>query len=136
MQERGWAALRGYTFLVYGFVYLPIMLMGLFSLNSSDLIAFPLKGFTLEWYDIILHDQRMEHGAPLRFFGHDALTALSAAEMALRYDLLLVPVYGVRQHDGIGFDLVIEAPIPHATPEAMIRAMAMPSGRATRSMSL
>lgn len=70
----------------------------------------------------ILHDQRMEHGASLRFFGHDALTALSAAEMALRHDLLLVPVYGVRQPDGIGFDLVIEAPIPHATPEAMMQA--------------
>jgi len=70
----------------------------------------------------ILHDQRMEHGAPLRFFGHTALTALSAAEMALRHDLLLVPVYGVRQPDGIGFDLVIEAPIPHTTPEAMMQA--------------
>ena len=70
----------------------------------------------------ILHDQRMEHGAPLRFFRHTAPTALSAAEMALRHDLLLVPVYGVRHPDGVGFDLVIEPPIPHTTPEAMMQA--------------
>ncbi|QGY38671.1 ABC transporter permease subunit [Pseudodesulfovibrio cashew] len=62
MRFNGWAALRGYTFLVYAFVYLPIMLMGLFSLNSSDLIAFPLTGFTLDWYDQILHDSRIFTG--------------------------------------------------------------------------
>lgn len=62
MRVRGWAILRGYTFLFYGYVYLPIMLMGLFSLNSSDIIAFPLRGFTLEWYDHILHDQRIFKG--------------------------------------------------------------------------
>lgn len=62
MRTRNWTALRGYTFIVYGFVYLPIMLMGLFSLNSSDIIAFPLTGFTLEWYDQVLHDQRIFKG--------------------------------------------------------------------------
>jgi len=62
MRVRGWAILRGYTFLFYGYVYLPIMLMGLFSLNSSDIIAFPLRGFTLEWYNNILHDQRIFKG--------------------------------------------------------------------------
>lgn len=62
MRMRGWAVLQGYTYLVYGFVYLPIMLMGLFSLNTSDIIAFPLTGFTLDWYDIILHDKRIFKG--------------------------------------------------------------------------
>jgi len=62
MRLSGWAALRGYTFVVYGFVYLPIMLMGLFSLNSSDMIAFPLTGFTTSWYYDILHDARIFRG--------------------------------------------------------------------------
>ena len=62
MRTRGWAALRGYAIFLYGFVYLPIMLMGLFSLNSSDIIAFPLRGFTLDWYNHILHDQRIFKG--------------------------------------------------------------------------
>jgi Kdo2-lipid IVA lauroyltransferase/acyltransferase len=34
----------------------------------------------------MLIDQHMNHGAPLGFFGVEALTALSAAELALKYD--------------------------------------------------
>ena len=71
----------------------------------------------------ILIDQHMTHGAPLRFFGRRAFTALSAAEMALKYDALVVPVYGRRLADGLNFELVIEAPIPHLTPEAMTQAL-------------
>ncbi len=71
----------------------------------------------------LLHDQAMAHGASLRYFGHPAKTALSAAELAIRYDCLLIPVYGLRRPDGIHFDLIIENPIPHTTPEAMSQAL-------------
>ena len=49
----------------------------------------------------------------LTFFGRQALTALSAAELALKYDALLVPTYAVRQADGLSFDIIVEPPIPH-----------------------
>lgn len=71
----------------------------------------------------MLIDQSMEHGAPLTFFGKRALTALSAAELALKYDCLLVPLYAIRQPDGLSFELVIEDPIPHSTPEVMTQAL-------------
>lgn len=71
----------------------------------------------------LLIDQHMSAGAPLKFFGHTAYTALSAAELALRYDALLVPCYGVRQPDGMSFEMVLEAPIPHTTPEEMTQAL-------------
>ena len=71
----------------------------------------------------LLNDQRIGHGAPLNFFGHPAKTALSAAEMALKYNCLLIPVYGIRQPDGLSFELLIEPPIPHSTPEAMTQAL-------------
>ncbi len=71
----------------------------------------------------LLIDQRMFKGERLTFFGHEALTALSAAELALRYDALVVPTYGVRQPNGLDFDIVIEAPIPHGSPEAMTQAL-------------
>ena len=71
----------------------------------------------------LLHDQAMKHGTELTYFGHSAKTALSAAELAIRYDCLLIPIYGVRRPDGINFDLVIEDPIPHTTPEAMSQAL-------------
>jgi Kdo2-lipid IVA lauroyltransferase/acyltransferase len=71
----------------------------------------------------MLIDQHMSHGEPLTFFGKPAKTALSAAELALKYNCLLVPIYGVRLADGISFDLVIEPPIPHSTPQAMTQAL-------------
>lgn len=71
----------------------------------------------------LLIDQHMTAGAPLKFFGRTAYTALSAAELALRYDALLVPCYGVRQPDGMSFEMVLEAPIPHSTPEEMTQAL-------------
>lgn len=70
----------------------------------------------------VVLDQAMGDGAPLRFFGHEALTSLSPAEMALRYDALIVPTYGLRRPDG-GFDMVIEAPILHSTAPEMTQAL-------------
>lgn len=68
-------------------------------------------------------DQHMRHGEPLMFFGKEARTALSAAELALKYDALLVPTYAIRRPDGLNFDIVVEAPIPHGTPQAMTQAL-------------
>ena len=71
----------------------------------------------------ILIDQRMAHGKALRFFGRPAHTALSAAELALRLDAPAVPVYAIRQPDGLSFRVVVEAPVPPDTPEAMTQAL-------------
>lgn len=71
----------------------------------------------------ILIDQHMPKGADLTFFGQPARTALSAAEMALKYDLLLVPVYAIRQPDGLSFAIEVEPPIAHGPPEAMTQAL-------------
>lgn len=71
----------------------------------------------------ILVDQHMGHGAPLTFFGHEALTALSAAELALKYDALVVPIYAARQPDGLAFEILVETPIPHGSPEEMTQRL-------------
>jgi Kdo2-lipid IVA lauroyltransferase/acyltransferase len=68
-------------------------------------------------------DQHMSHGAALTFFGKPAPTALSAAELALKYDALLVPTYAVRAKDGLNFRIIVEAPIPVGTAEAMTQAL-------------
>ncbi len=70
----------------------------------------------------ILIDQYVNRGAPLTFFGKTAPTALSAAEMALKYKALLVPVYGIRRPDR-GFDLVVETPVEPSDPETMTQAL-------------
>ena len=71
----------------------------------------------------ILIDQRMAHGAPLKFFGQTAYTALSTAEMALKYNALVVPVYGRRLPDGLSFELIVEPPLQPGTPEEMTQAL-------------
>ncbi|MCF8511483.1 MAG: lysophospholipid acyltransferase family protein [Rhodobacteraceae bacterium] len=71
----------------------------------------------------LLMDQAMRHGAPVTFFGQTAMTALSAAELALKYDAVVIPTYAVRQRDGLSFQIIVEAPIPHGTPEAMTQAL-------------
>lgn len=71
----------------------------------------------------LLMDQAMTAGSQLTFFGAPAMTALSAAELALKYNALVVPTYGVRKENGLDFDIIIEAPIPHTTPEVMTQAL-------------
>jgi KDO2-lipid IV(A) lauroyltransferase len=70
----------------------------------------------------ILLDEKYAEGVPLPFLGHDALTSLSAAQLALKYDLPMIPAYGIRLDDGQTFRVVFEAPIPHTDAITMTRA--------------
>lgn len=85
----------------------------------AELVVHLRKGGVLG----MLIDQHIQHGAPLTFLGHRALTALSAADLALKYDCLLVPVYGIRHADGLHFDLLVEPAIPHTTAAEMTQAL-------------
>jgi KDO2-lipid IV(A) lauroyltransferase len=71
----------------------------------------------------LVADHYMPHGELLDFMGKPARTALSGAELALKYNALLVPVYGIRNTDGISFRVRIEAPIPHSDALSMTRAL-------------
>lgn len=44
------SALSTYATLYIVFLYAPVLLLPLFSFNSGIYVAFPLKGFTVEWY--------------------------------------------------------------------------------------
>jgi len=85
----------------------------------ADMVRFLRSGGMLG----LLIDQHMGHGETLSFFGHPAMTALSAADLALKYDALVVPTYAVRRANGLDFDIIIEPPIPHGTPQAMTQAL-------------
>ncbi|WP_417808085.1 lysophospholipid acyltransferase family protein [Thioclava sp.] len=68
-------------------------------------------------------DQYFKRGADLTFFGQPARTPLSAAEMALKMHADLIPVYAIRQKDGLSFRIVVEAPIPLSDAETMTQAL-------------
>ncbi|QUS35316.1 lysophospholipid acyltransferase family protein [Falsirhodobacter algicola] len=71
----------------------------------------------------MLIDLHMYDGEPLTFFGKKALTALSAAELAIKYNALLVPTYAIRQDNGLDFEILMEAPVPHTDPVTMTQAL-------------
>lgn len=70
-----------------------------------------------------LIDQYMREGAALSFFGKPARTALSAVELALKFDALVVPIYGLRLPNGLDFEVICEAPIPAGDPTDMTQAL-------------
>jgi spermidine/putrescine transport system permease protein len=85
----GW--LRLYTALYLVFLYLPIVLLPLFAFNSSTVIAFPLSGFTTEWFTELLKVEAL-HKAVLTSLKIAVITAVlstllgvCAARAAARY---------------------------------------------------
>lgn len=70
----------------------------------------------------IVHDQRINDAPIYDFMGKPARTAESAAELALKYKVDLVPCYGIRQPDG-SFVIETEAPIPHTTAQEMTKRL-------------
>ncbi|MDX1786390.1 MAG: lysophospholipid acyltransferase family protein, partial [Roseovarius sp.] len=67
----------------------------------------------------ILTDINAHGGVPLDFFGKPALTSLVTAELALKFDAPLVPVWGIRRANGLDFDVIVEAPIEPSDPVTM-----------------
>ncbi len=71
----------------------------------------------------LLHDQKVQGAPKIPFLGHDAQTSTAAAEMALKYQVPLVPIYAIRREDGRNYDIIAEPPIPPSDALTMTRAM-------------
>ncbi|WP_378212781.1 lysophospholipid acyltransferase family protein [Aquicoccus sp. G2-2] len=87
--------------------------------GMGQMMRFLKDGGTLA----VLIDQRLSNGVALQYFGQTAYTALSFAELALKYNATVVPCYAIRQPDGLSFRAVLEAPVPHTTAEEMTQAL-------------
>ncbi len=70
---------------------------------------------------VLLFDQDVPGAPALPFLGRPARTALSAAELALRLKADLIPFFAIRQPDGLGFSVTLDAPIAPSDPETMMR---------------
>lgn len=68
---------------------------------------------------VLAHDLYFKQGTILPFLGREAPTAMSAAGLALRFGALMVPYYGIRAADGVGFTLWFDDPVPHSDEETM-----------------
>ena len=52
-----------YYVILLALLYLPIGVLFLFSVNANTTVAFPLRGFTLDWYARALNDQALINAA-------------------------------------------------------------------------
>ncbi len=59
----------------------------------------------------ILTDLNAHDGVPLQFFGKPAMSPLATAELALKFDAPLVPVWGIRADNGLDFEILVEEPV-------------------------
>ena len=71
----------------------------------------------------ILADQYSRRAAPLDFLGRPAPTALLPAELALKFGLPLIPIYGIRRPDGLHVQVVVEPPVARGTAAEMMQAV-------------
>ena len=69
----------------------------------------------------MLSDLNAHDGVPLDFFGKPALTSLATAEMALKFNAPLIPVWAFRQPNGLDFRIIVEEEIPPSDPVTMTR---------------
>ncbi len=68
----------GFVFGVLLFLYLPIVMLVLFSFNDSSVTSFPLAGFTWRWYQAVLANEQM-----LRALGNSLIVASAATAITL-----------------------------------------------------
>lgn len=71
----------------------------------------------------VLTDINSVDGVPLEFFGRPAKTTLNIAELALKNDAVMLPVYGRRSGNGLDFEIIIQAAIPHTDPVTMMKVL-------------
>lgn len=67
----------------------------------------------------ILTDLHAYGGAELNFFGKPADTSLVTAELALKYNAALIPVYARRLANGLDFEIVFQDEIAPSDPVTM-----------------
>ncbi|MEM7641914.1 MAG: lysophospholipid acyltransferase family protein [Pseudomonadota bacterium] len=66
-----------------------------------------------------LMDQHVYEGVPIPFLGVPARTSLAPADLALRFDIPLVPCFAPWEAGGLR--LIVETPISPSDPETMMR---------------
>lgn len=76
-------ALAVFTVLYLLVLYAPIALLPLFAFNSGTIIAFPLQGFTLEWFAALLNTPAL-HEATLNSLIIAISTAVFSTILGLR----------------------------------------------------
>jgi spermidine/putrescine transport system permease protein len=74
--------LHVYALIYLAFLYVPVLFLPLFSFNDAIYVAFPLKGFTTNWYEQMLTNQPM-HAALMNSVKVGLVTAVVATILGI-----------------------------------------------------
>jgi spermidine/putrescine transport system permease protein len=83
MRKKSRGGLLAYALCYLAFLYVPVLFLPLFSFNRSVFIAFPLSGFTTQWYAQMLADDAM-----LRALGNSLVVGATTALLSTLLGLL------------------------------------------------
>ncbi|MFZ5791245.1 MAG: ABC transporter permease [Pseudomonadota bacterium] len=99
-----------YTGLYLVFIYLPPFLLPLFSFNDSIYIAFPIRGFTLQWYENMLSNPAL-----IQAFQNSMKVGLSVAVLSTIFGTLAakaVTRYRIKGEKPVMFVIMLPLVIP------------------------
>ena len=103
-------ALRIATWVILGFLYLPLIVVAIHAFNESGFMAWPPTGFTLRWFG-----EAIENSAIPEAFVNSILAALGAVAIALVLGTLAamaVQRYSFFGRDTISFLLLLPIALP------------------------
>jgi ABC-type spermidine/putrescine transport system permease subunit II len=92
---------------VYVFLYAPLIVTALFSLNSSSVQTLPFTHFTFDWYRALLHDDAMQQAIFYSF--KVAITAVTVSAFAGTLFALLIGRVGIP--GSLVFQALIASPL-------------------------
>ncbi|MEM9247297.1 MAG: lysophospholipid acyltransferase family protein [Pseudomonadota bacterium] len=70
---------------------------------------------------MLLNDLYIGTGIELPFLGQPAMTSTAPAEIAKRTGAAMIPIWGIRQPDGLSFEVELDAPLATDDPVAATR---------------
>ena len=108
--QRGASPLKIYFFGLIGLLYLPIVVLFLFSINSNTYLSFPLQGLTLGWYEKLFASDAL-----LRSARNSLVVALGSSFTATFLGTMVVLLMMRYQFRAKGF-LVAMASLPLIVP--------------------
>jgi len=79
----GWQAIRIWTVLVYGFMFLPVAVVVLLSFNANQFGSFPMTGLSLRWFEALWNND-----AVMRAFRTSLVLGLMTAVISTTLGIL------------------------------------------------
>lgn len=82
----------GYLVLTYAFLYLPLLLIALFSVNDASVQTLPMKGFTTQWYEKLNDSPEL-----IAAFQRSVIVALGAVVLSLIFGAAFALIFAYRK---------------------------------------